>query len=79
MSTQIKIIMDTKRGRGKPRDYATIKTSKGINITDVAWDGLKVLSASFGLSRAELIERLGRGMLSPSEFQEVYKKFLEKA
>jgi hypothetical protein len=31
------------------------------------------------LSRAELIERLGRGMLSPSEFQEVYKKFLEKA
>jgi hypothetical protein len=70
--------MDIKRGKGKPRDYATVKKPKGLNITDVAWDGLKVLSASFGLSRAELIERLGRGMLSPSEFQEVYKKFLER-
>lgn len=59
------------------KGYATIKTNKGLRVTDRAWDGFKTLSSCFGLSRAELVERLGRGMITPSEFQEVYKKFLD--
>lgn len=59
------------------KGYATIKVNKGLRVTDRAWDGFKTLSNCFGLSRAEFVERLGRGMITPAEFQEIYKKFLD--
>ncbi len=49
---------------GKPRLYSEPKTTHSIKATNTAWNGLKCLAASSGLSLSEYLESLGKtGML----------------
>lgn len=43
--------------------YETAKKKRSLWVTDLAWQQLEDLAEAHNLSRAELIERLGRGLL----------------
>jgi hypothetical protein len=66
--------METKYLRGKHPNsqqnlggaeplYESAKKKRSLWVTDLAWEQLDVLAQAHNLSRAELIERLGRGLL----------------
>ncbi len=43
--------------------YEVAKKKRSLWVTDQAWEQLDLLAQTHGLSRAELVERLGRGLL----------------
>lgn len=49
--------------RGKPEYYDELKERVSICITKTARHGLDEMSKKMGISRSELIERIGRGDL----------------
>jgi hypothetical protein len=66
--------METKYLRGKHPNsqqnlggaeplYESAKKKRSLWVTDLAWEQLDHLAQAHNLSRAELIERLGRGLL----------------
>lgn len=46
----------------RPRFYAEAKKNRGLRLSDLAWEGWSEFSDHLGLSRSEIIERLGRGI-----------------
>jgi hypothetical protein len=55
--------------RGQPEYYDEIKKIASFSITPTAIEGLKKLSSDLNLSRSEMIERIGRGVLIVIELQ----------
>lgn len=53
--------------RGQPEMYDELKKSVSFSITPTARTGLERLSEQLNISRSELIERIGRGLLAITE------------
>jgi metal-responsive CopG/Arc/MetJ family transcriptional regulator len=53
--------------RGQPEIYDELKEIVSISITPTARAGLDRLSEQLNISRSELIERVGRGLLTIAE------------
>lgn len=51
---------EQKKRRGQPRHYEANKQRRNLRITDTAWDSFGIAAKKAGISRSELIERLGR-------------------
>jgi hypothetical protein len=52
-----------KSRRGQPEHYSEIKKCVSIGITQTALFGLDELSQELAISRSEMIERIGRGLI----------------
>jgi hypothetical protein len=50
--------------RGQPELYEEVKLRTSIALTPTARQGLDKLAHSFGLSRSEFAERIGRGLIA---------------
>ena len=59
----------TKSKRGQPEIYDEIKKAVSFAITPAAQLGLTRLSQQLKISRSELIERIGRGLLTIAELK----------
>lgn len=46
--------------RGVPILHDEVKKTHGLDLTDTAWDAIGEAAKSLGVSRSELVERLGR-------------------
>ncbi|MEP0924827.1 hypothetical protein [Leptolyngbya sp. ST-U4] len=53
--------------RGQPEVYDELKKVSSFSITPTAKSGLDQLSQQLNISRSELIERIGRGLLTITE------------
>jgi hypothetical protein len=53
--------------RGQPEMYDELKKIVSVSITPTAQAGLAQLSEQLNISRSELIERIGRGILTIKE------------
>lgn len=53
--------------RGQPEVYDELKKIVSFSITPTARTGLERLSEQLNISRSELIERIGRGLLTIAE------------
>jgi hypothetical protein len=53
--------------RGQPEVYDELKKIVSFSITPIARMGLERLSEQRNISRSELIERIGRGLLTITE------------
>lgn len=52
-----------KRVKGVPELHNELKTRVNLSLTPTSVDGLDALAAKRGLSRSELVERIGRGQI----------------
>lgn len=55
--------------RGQPEMYNELKKIFSFSLTPTARAGLEQLSEQLNISRSELIERIGRGLLTITELQ----------
>jgi hypothetical protein len=55
--------------RGQPEVYDELKKIVSVSITPTAQAGLDQLSEQLNISRSELIERIGRGVLTISDLK----------
>lgn len=53
--------------RGQPEVYDELKKIVSMSLTPTALAGLDESSARLNISRSELVERIGRGLLTISE------------
>jgi len=53
--------------RGQPEVYDELKKIVSLSLTPTALTGLDEFSACLNISRSELVERIGRGLLTISE------------
>ena len=59
------------RKKGQPlSEYNELKTRITVSITPTAVNGIDAIAKSMNLSRSELLERIGRGMLQVSPAQQ---------
>ena len=59
-----------KKLRGQPELYDEVKGQVNLSLTATGVQGLDALAKNMGLSRSELVEQIGRGLLpvlSPQE------------
>ncbi len=59
-----------KKAKGEPAYWDEVKRSLNLTLTPTAIDGLQALANEKELSRSELVERIGRGIIeitSPPE------------
>ncbi len=47
--------------------YDERKKARNVSITDTAWEAFKQKAKTYGISASELIERIGRDIISISE------------
>lgn len=55
--------------RGQPEVYDELKKIVSFSITPTAMTGLERLSKQLNISRSELIERIGRGLLTIADLK----------
>ena len=55
--------------RGQPEMYNELKKIFSFSLTPTARVGLEQLSEQLNISRSELIERIGRGLLTIAELK----------
>jgi hypothetical protein len=55
--------------RGQPEVYDELKEIVSFSITPTARTGLALLSEQLSISKSELIERIGRGLLTIAELK----------
>ncbi len=60
--------------RGQPEIYDEIKEIASHSLTPKARKGLEILSKALGISRSELVEQVGRGMLRIPELEPSYEE-----
>jgi len=60
--------------RGEPEMYEQIKQCVSHAITLKAKEGLEILSKELGISRSEVVEQVGRGILRCYELESLYEK-----
>ncbi|MBD1903912.1 hypothetical protein NDI37_19030 [Funiculus sociatus GB2-A5] len=53
--------------RGQPETYDELKKIVSLSLTPTALTGLNEFSACLNISRSELVERIGQGLLTISE------------
>lgn len=53
-----------KNQRGEPELYDELKKRITLAVTPTGVEGLDAIASSLGLSRSELVERIGRGMIA---------------
>lgn len=59
------------RKKGQPlSEYNELKTRITVSITPTAVNGIDAMAKSWNLSRSELLERIGRGMLQVHPLQQ---------
>jgi metal-responsive CopG/Arc/MetJ family transcriptional regulator len=59
------------RKKGQPlTEYNELKTRITVSITPTAVNGIDAIAKSWNLSRSELLERIGRGILQVSAIQQ---------
>lgn len=63
---------------GRIARYGENKKLRRVTLTDIGWDGIDKMAIDLGVSKSEFLERLGRGNITLSEFQEIYKKILNR-
>lgn len=65
-----------KTTRGAPEMYEEVKGRVNLSLTRAGVEGLDALASTFGLSRSELVERIGRGLipLHPDTIPEAAKE-----
>lgn len=51
-----------KTKRSSPGQYGETKKTRSVKVTDTAWDGWQRKAQYLGLSRNDLIEKLGRSL-----------------
>ena len=51
----------SKKKRGNPKSYSESKIKVGISLTPTTAERLKEIADGVGISRSELVERIGRG------------------
>lgn len=49
--------------RGQPEMWGELKKPVTMTLTPTSVDGLDVIAHGLGLSRSELVERIGRGVI----------------
>lgn len=49
--------------RGRPEKYDELKQRFNMTLTPTAAAGLEAIASSLGLSRSELCEQIGRGLI----------------
>lgn len=59
-----------KRVRGVPELHDELKTRVNLSLTPTGIEGLDILASKWGLSRSELVEKIGRGHISIAERQD---------
>lgn len=59
-----------KRVRGIPELHDELKTRVNLSLTPTGIEGLDTLASKWGLSRSELVERIGRGQISLADRQD---------
>lgn len=59
--------------RGEPEMYDEIKEIVSHSLTPTARKGLEILSKDLGISRSELVEQVGRGMLRVTGLEPLYQ------
>jgi len=52
-----------KNRRGQPELYDVLKKRYSMTLTPTGADGLDAIASSLGISRSELVERIGRGLI----------------
>lgn len=52
-----------KNKRGQPEKWDELKKRVMLSLTPTSVDGLDALAHGLGLSRSELVERIGRGVI----------------
>lgn len=52
-----------KSKRGQPESYDEVKTKQTLSLTPTAVKGLDQIAESLDISRSELVERIGRGII----------------
>ncbi len=52
-----------KNERGRPEKWDELKKRVTVSLTPKGIDGLDALAASMGVSRSDLLERIGRGII----------------
>lgn len=60
---QKKPVLQRKSLRGKPEIYDELKQRTTVGLTPTAIARLDQMAAEMGISRSELVERIGRGIL----------------
>ncbi len=60
--------------RGQPEMYEQIKKCVSHAITLKATKGLGIISKHLGISRSEVVEQIGRGILRIPELEALYEK-----
>ncbi len=60
--------------RGEPEMYDEIKEIVSHSLTPTARKGLEILSKGLGISRSEVVEQVGRGILRCYELEALYEK-----
>ena len=46
---------------GRPRKYNDNKKRRNITVTDEGWSGFEKLAKKYGVSKSDIVERIGRG------------------
>ncbi len=52
-----------KNKRGQPEKWDELKKRVSVSLTPKGIDGLDALATSMGISRSDLLERIGRGII----------------
>ena len=65
-----------KTSKGYPELYDEVKKRVNLSLTPTAIAGLDKLSEEFDLSRSELVEQIGRGMIPLAEQRSLSEEFL---
>ncbi len=54
--------------KGRKPDYGSRKNRRGINMTDEAWEKIKVLATAYGCSSvSDFLEKVARGLVELKE------------
>ncbi len=65
-----------KTSQGYPELYDEVKKRVNLSLTPTAIAGLDKLSQEFNLSRSELVEQIGRGLIPLAEQRSLSEEFV---
>ena len=61
--------MGRKRMRGVPILHGELKKTRGVDLTDTAWDAISQAAKSTGLSKSEFVEQWARSLIETDRKQ----------
>lgn len=54
-------LANLKKTEGRTPDYDSRKKRRNITVTDEGWSGFEKLAKKYGVSKSDIVERIGRG------------------